>query len=172
MEIEKLSLDEMRRRGYDSSTIARTLAADVRLEEFRRKADDLIKDIKAVFPENIPRPEITRSVARGYDDEYMLSKARFEELAARDPEQKWTDVTDESLKEYGAQFCFLDAEGWLFYLPACMCHNLRNFPGGYDDVYYACKNRTHIELLNEQQLLCTDRFMALCDEYDHGSSGI
>ena len=32
----------------------------------------------------VPRPRVTRSVARGYDDEWILSEDRVRELSSRD----------------------------------------------------------------------------------------
>ena len=66
---------------------------------------------------DVPRPRNTHSVARGFDDEWELSSERIDELAARDSEQSWRDVSDNAIEEFGEYFNFSDAEGGV-YLPA------------------------------------------------------
>lgn len=84
-------------------------------------------------------PRITLSFVRSYNDEWNLSEDRIAELATRDPEQTWEDVTDSAIQTSREYFNFSDAEGWLFYLPAYLCHYLRDFPDcGWDAVYFAC----------------------------------
>src|SRR4051812_3870745 len=118
---ERLTSAEAKARGYGRDTIARIELE----EEARAEAETLIPLVKEVFPVT-PRPRITLSVARGYDDEWNLSGDRIAELAARDPEQTWEDVTDSAIQTYQEYFNFSDAEGWLFYLPAYLCHYLRD----------------------------------------------
>jgi hypothetical protein len=114
-----------------------------------------------------PRPRITLHVARGYDDEWVLSDARIAELAALDPEQHWTEVSAEAVNKIQEYFCFTDAEGCRFYLPAFLRHYLAEFPlGGYDAVCFACQNRLHFELLTPEQVQFTEEFLALCRTWD------
>lgn len=121
----------------------------------------LLQRIVSAFA-NVPRPAITCSVARGYDDEWSLSPERMQELAALDTEQTWTDVSDEAIEFFQEYFNFTDAEGCRFYLPAYMSHYLRHFPGcAYDAVYWACGRREHFELLSPEQLACVDGFLSL-----------
>jgi hypothetical protein len=110
---------------------------------------------------------ITLSVARGYDDEWNLSDERIEELRGHDPEEDWREVSDEVIGGSYEYFTFADPAGWRFYLPAFMCHHLRNFPGsGWDAVLLACRRRTHLGLLDEAQLQCVERFLDLCNRHE------
>ena len=162
MNADHLTSAEAQARGYDGDTLAQ-----IELEEkARTEAAALILEIEKSFV-GIPRPRITLSVARGYDDEWLLSEERVSELAAQDTEQSWTDVSDESMQSCQEYFMFSDAEGWRFYLPAYLCHYLRGFPNfGWDAVYWACASATHIDLLTEPQLRCVDSFLTLCHEYE------
>ena len=113
------------------------------------------------------RPRITQHVARGYDDEWNLSPARFAELEAMDPEQHWTEVTAESTQSFQEYFAFSDAEGWRFYLPAYMFHYLAEFPcGGQEAVRQACREKKYCDLLSPDQLAFLDEFTALCDAWE------
>ena len=114
-----------------------------------------------------PRPRITLHVARGYDDEYVLSEKRVAELRALDPEEHWMEVSAEATNEIQEYFCFSDGEGCRFYLPAFLRHYLAGFPlcGAYA-VRYACENRLHFELLTPEQLRFTEEFLALCKTWE------
>lgn len=152
---------EARERGYDRDVIA-GLELE---EEGRQKALLLIEDIRVAFS-GVPRPRITLSVARGYDEEWVLSDERVLELSCRDPEQCWEDVTDESMRSCQEYFCFADEEGWRFYLPAFMCHDLRDFPNhGGGAAHYACEAGRGLGLLTDQQMACVIRFAELCSQY-------
>lgn len=67
--------EEMKAREYDPEIIKEAEHA----REARRAAQQLIEQIEAAFG-NIPRPRITGSVARGYDNEWSLSEERIQEL--------------------------------------------------------------------------------------------
>jgi hypothetical protein len=158
---DSITAAEAKARGYDPASVRQYEA----IERARAEALKLIPDIEAAF-EGVPRPQITLSVAKGYDDEWNLTDERIEELAAQDPERVWQDVSDEALEARQEYFTFSDAAGWLFYLPAFMCHYLRRFPADdWDAVYQACGRRTHFDLLNEAQLRCVDRFIELCRKH-------
>ena len=157
-----ITSSEAKSRGYDPDAVRQCEI----FERARLEALALIPEIERAF-QNIPRPQTTRSVARGYDDEWNLSSERIAELSANDPEQTWHEVTDDAMEGCPVYFTFSDPSGWLFYLPAFMCHFLRNFPySGRDEVCHACKKRTHVELLDESQLQCVDRFVELCRKHD------
>jgi hypothetical protein len=159
---DRITSAEARLRGYDRDTIAR-IELD---EEARAEAAQLIPLINRAFA-SVPRPVITRSVARGYDDEWTLSEDRIRELAAQDPEQTWQEVPDGAMQMCQEYFCFTDAEGMRFYLPAYLCHYLRNFPHcGWDAVYQACTYGQHFDLLSAEQLDCVDRFVELCHRHE------
>jgi hypothetical protein len=152
---------EAKARGFDPATVRQYEA----IERARAEALQLIPAIEAAF-EGVPRPQTTLSVAKGYDDEWNLSAERIEELSAQDPECVWQDVPDHAIEARQEYFTFADPPGWLFYLPAFMCHYLRKFPDdGWDAVYQACQRKTHFDLLNEAQLGCVNRFLKLCGKH-------
>ena len=152
--------EEMRARGYDPQTVAEAQRAVIA----RAAAADLAVEIEAAF-RGIPRPRITRSVAEGYDDEWSLSEERVHELAACDAEVDWRDVTDEAIQSSQGFFFYAGAEGCQFYLPAYMRHYLKDFQySRYDAVYWACIQPDNLELLDEAQRGCVDRFLDLCHQ--------
>jgi len=114
-----------------------------------------------------PRPRITLHVARGYDDEWVLSEQRVAELAACDPEQHWSEVSAEATRQFQEYFTFSDPEGWRFYLPAFLRHYLADFPlSGWDAVHSACVERTHFDLITPAQVAFIDDFLALCQIWE------
>ncbi|MBK8475899.1 MAG: hypothetical protein IPL39_06180 [Opitutaceae bacterium] len=157
--------EEMRLRGFDPRAIAEAQLA----KEANTAAAVLIKDIEVTFG-RIPRPRITRSVARGLDDEWTLSDDRARELALEDPEQDWRDVSAETINSYQEYFNFADAEGCRFYLPAFMREYLRGFPQeSYDAVYWVCTKPEKLTALNEAERACVTKFMDLCHKYESES---
>jgi len=130
--------------------------------------DGLIRKITAAF-EGVPRPMITRSVAEAIDDLWgRFSDEEGDRLNASDPEQVWTDVTDDQVEDSRGYFTWAGDEGWLFYLPAHMCYMLRALPRqGSSDVYQYCIDRKPcFGLFNEVQLECVREFMDLLRKYD------
>lgn len=127
----------------------------------------LIQRIERAF-DGVPRPQITKSVARGFDDEWFLSDERGHELQALDPEQRWQDVTEDDVKSFQEYFTFADAEGWRFYLPAHMVYYLRGFPNyAWDAVYWALSSPgQNLELLDAEQRGCVEEFLQLLNEAD------
>ena len=154
--------EELKARGYSRELLE--------LYGLLRAAHAEGQKLAARLPEvfgSPPRPRITLHVARGYDDEWNLSPARFAELEAMDPEQHWTEVTSESTQSFQEYFAFSDAEGWRFYLPAYMFHYLAEFPcGGHEAVRQACREKKHCDLLSPEQLAFLDEFTALCDAWE------
>jgi hypothetical protein len=156
------SREELRSRGYDPTTLD---LYDL-WQEGHREAQVLAARLPEVFGDP-PRPVITRSVARGYDDEWVLTKERITELTAEDPEQHWMDVTAEDVQGCQEYFTFSDAEGWRFYLPAYLKHYLDGFPlYHFDAVVHACIFRTHFDLITPEQVAFIDEFMKLCATWE------
>ena len=156
------SSDEMKALGYDSLSLETGKVVSIAREEARQ----LVEAIRRAF-RNIPRPKITLHVARGLDDEWNLSDERFLELRTLDPEEDWTELLPNHRTDgFSEYFTFSDDEGWRFYL--------EQFPGsaGYDEVYWACVRKDHVALLNEEQLDCVNRFVALCHQYEAPGGGI
>jgi len=131
----------------------------------KKLTEHLIKKIEIAFAD-VSRPVITKSVARGYDDEWVLSDERIAELSNLDPEQKWTDVTENDVRFFQEYFTFSDAAGWKFYLPAHMSFYLRGFPDyGWNAVYTACTHSApKFELLSPEQMSCVREFIDLIHE--------
>lgn len=131
------------------------------------EAMDLASRLLEVFG-SPPRPQITLHVARGYDDEWILSEDRVAELAALDPEQHWMDVTMEATRDFQEYFSFSNAEGWRFYLPAFLRHFLADFPmSSWDAVILACQQRTYFDLITPGQVAFIDEILALCHTWDY-----
>ncbi|RBP44187.1 hypothetical protein DES53_1046 [Roseimicrobium gellanilyticum] len=155
------SREELRSRGYDPATLDQY----DQWREANREAQALAARLPEVFGDP-PRPKITLSVARGYDDEWNLTEERIAELSAQDPEQHWTEVSPEAVRGSQEYFTFSDAEGWRFYLPAFMQDYLTEFPNyGWDAVYLAFVSRKHVDLLTSEQLAFLDEFIALCQKW-------
>ncbi len=113
-----------------------------------------------------PRPRITLHVARGYDDEWILTEGRVAELAAFDRELHWTEVSAEATHQFQEYFTFSDAEGWRFYLPAFLRHYLADFPlRHWNAVCWACVRQTHFELLTLPQIAFVKEFLNLCNTW-------
>ena len=111
----------------------------------------------------VPRPNITKRVARGFDDGWVLSDERGQELTALDPEQDWHEVTKEDTNTFQEYFNFSDAEGWRFYLPAFIRYYLEDLesPEG-DAVYWACTlPKPKFDLLTPAQMKCVKDFLEI-----------
>jgi hypothetical protein len=153
---------EAKARGYDSMEVARIQ----RKHEARSEALELISEIQKAFC-GVPRPKVTLSVARGYDDEWVLSEKRITELQSLDQEQTWEEVADAAMESQQEYFTFSDAEGWRFYLPAYLCHALREFPESHwPAIENACESQRDMDLLNEEQMKCIVQFLALREKYE------
>ncbi|HWB02913.1 MAG TPA: DUF6714 family protein [Verrucomicrobiales bacterium] len=156
------SREELKERGY----CPRSLELYDLWREAHGEAQELAARLPAVFGDPA-RPLITLSVARGYDDEWFLTKERGEELAALDHEQHWTEVTAEAVQNHQEYFTFSDPEGWRFYLPAFLRHYLAGFPlYHWDAVYSACLTRRHFDLFTPEQVAFVDEFVALCRTWE------
>lgn len=149
-------------RGYGTEEVEKIKV----LEQAQVSAGVLIDEVLLAFPASIPRPRITRSVARALDDEAAFNEQKILELAAADAEQQWPDLSDEDIEGDQGYFFNSDPEGWRFYLPAYLCHALRDFPSGWPAVEYACETQRHVSLLYEAQLSCLNRFNQLRAKYD------
>ncbi|MBK1790594.1 DUF6714 family protein [Persicirhabdus sediminis] len=157
------SREELRRQGVRKESIADLY--DLWCEA-HGEAMKLALRLPDVFGDP-PKPRITLHVARGYDDEWVLSEARCKELAAMDCEQHWMDVSLQATEDFQEYFTFSDSEGWRFYLPAFIRHYLADFPlSGSDAVVFACENRHHIELLTPEQIEYLDEFLQLCKTWE------
>ena len=156
------SREELKARGYSPESLD--------LYDLWRQAHREAQLLAARLPEvfgDPPRPSITLHVARGYDDEWMLSMERGKELTAMDPEQHWTEVSAEAVASFQEYFTFSDAEGWRFYLPAYLRHYLAEFPlYGWTAVHTACVCRDHFDLLTREQVAFIDEFLALCRTWE------
>jgi len=152
------SAAELKELGYDQDTIARI---EIR-QELHADAQLLLTRIDKAFGE-IPRPLITLHVARGYDDEWSLSQERGEELRAMDPETDWREVSGEKLRNFTEYFSFSNPEGWLFYLPAFMSDELRDFPFDCHGAALTFLNPRDPKaaLLNNEQMGCLEAYLNL-----------
>ena len=141
-----------------------------RIAVARGEAEGLVAEIEQAFA-GIEKPRITLAVAMGYDDEWVLSERRVEELRATDPEESWQEITAERVRGHHGYFTFADAAGWRFYLPAFMVLHLRGFPGGWNGVDDACAGpNPKFESLDRAQRRCVDRFLEFCRRWRELSS--
>lgn len=138
----------------------------MRFEKMCRQVEAVLAQIEAEF-RNVSVPRVTLHVARAYDDEWTVSQERGEELKAKDSETSWQDVPDAKIECFQEYFTFADSEGWRFYLPAFMCHFLRNFPQNEFTAVCTAVRRPgdRLELLTEGQRRCVDEFKTLCDSH-------
>jgi len=162
MHYSSLPYSELKSRGYDLS-----MYDGARFAEMCKRVETLLSSIASEF-RDVPSPRITLHVARAYDDEWIVSQERGDELKAKDPEATWQEVSDAKIECFQEYFAFSDSEGWRFYLPAFMCHFLRDFPnGGFAAVCTAVRRPgDRLELLTDGQLRCVHEFKALCDSYN------
>lgn len=158
--------EEAKARGFD----ARGVALARYSQEAHAAAVGLLGEVEAAFA-GVPRPRITLSVARAYDEEWNLSPEREAQLRACDPEQDWreADVSQTSASWY---FNFSDAEGCRFYLPAFLKRELECFPfSGRDGILWLFENPSRTALLSAAQMACLERFATLCERYpEHPSN--
>ena len=158
------SREELKSRGYSRETL--DLYDSWR--EAHGEALKLAARLPGVFGDP-PRPRITLSVARGYDDEWTLSNERVAELRAFDPEQHWMEVSAEAVQSAQEYFNYADAEGWRFYLPAFLQHYLAGFPlYQWGAVHTACVRRDHFDLISAEQVAFVDEFLTLCQKWESG----
>jgi len=129
-----------------------------------KPAAELLERIEREF-QGVPRPRITKHVARGLDDEWFLSDERGAELAKLDPEHDWHEVSDEDVQKFNEYFSFSDEEGWRFYLPAYMSYYLRNYSDRYmNPVQFAYRySPERLALLTPAQKRCVEEFVALSE---------
>lgn len=131
-------------------------------------AEELLQRIAVCFAD-VRRPtRITKTVARATDDEWHLPESRRALLYSQDPETSWDQLADDEMEKYFDVFPFLEAEGYLFYLPAFMSHVLRMYPrvtGGnaVDFTIYACMHSCEsFRLFDSEQMRCVVDFLTLC----------
>ncbi len=112
----------------------------------------------------IPRPSITKRIARAHDDHLPLIPALLAEIGQLDTELVWADVRKEDLVKFSEYFNFSDAEEWRFYLPAFISFELRHYPSGsgYPALERALENPAgRLALLSPDQQWCVGEHVAL-----------
>jgi hypothetical protein len=132
---------------------------------------ELLTRIAEAF-RGVPRPTvITKSVARALDDEWNLSPESHAELRENDKEQSWVDIADNEIEKFDDILTFLDADGYLFYLPAFMSYSLRRYNDSdsvaLDAPIFACANcAERLHLFSPTQMRCVIDFLtfAACEE--------
>ena len=84
----------------------------------------IIEAIRTAFA-GVPRGRITLHEAEVLD--LYGSVAERKEARRRDTEESWDQVPDRDIEECTTALCYLDPEGWRYYLPAYMIWSLRHF---------------------------------------------
>ncbi|MFA5996021.1 MAG: DUF6714 family protein [Patescibacteria group bacterium] len=85
----------------------------------------LIKEIESAF-ENVKRENGITLHEAGSIDCYE-TKEKQREARKLDTDSRWQDVPDEWIRDYPQPWCFLDAKGERYYLPAYMRFSIK-FP--------------------------------------------
>jgi hypothetical protein len=113
--------------------------------EFVSRLDELIAEITAAFDGVSREDGTTLHEAEAIDDWKSDEECR----AARrlDTEQRWQDVPYEDIWACCSALSFLDAKGFLYYLPAFMVHGLRHFEDDPSSILSSCE----FHLLHESQ---------------------
>ena len=112
-------------------------------------------------------------MARALDDEWNLSPERQTELLQKDQEQSWTDITDDEIESFDDILTFLDADGYLFYLPAFMSYALRRHSDSasfaLDAATFACANSAErLHLFTPSQMRCVIDFLTFAAAAERG----
>lgn len=131
---------------------------------------ELLKQISDAF-EDVPRPNITKSVARALDDEWEVSEAREAVLHGADSETHWSELTDIDIEQFDDIFAFLDADGYRFYLPAYMAYALRRHrnsdSGAINHTIHACTfYQGSFAQFTPLQMRCVLDFLTFCASND------
>jgi hypothetical protein len=140
---------------------------------FSESIDDIIAAIEAAF-DGVPRGRgVTlheAEVIDAYGSDAQRRKAR-----KHDSERRWQDVPDEQIEEHYSILCFLDAEGFRYYIPAYMIWSLRNYRTSqsassdwtiYAFSHNAAKQDARVSLLNLHQRGAICRFLRYFAESD------
>lgn len=133
--------------------------------------DDLIDRIQKAFGGIKLADGISLNMTEYYDSyesmpEY-LEKAKFDERC------DWTAIPGNTLEKFTVTFCFTDAAGFRFYLPAYMIHALRNPETCDDTVIYALNIDYHTfnemvlnNVFTHEQMSCIVGFLEYCSSDD------
>ena len=82
----------------------------------------------------------------GYESSEAVAQAR--EL---DPETRWQDVTDEKIGRMWLTFAFLDAEGFRFYFPRLMVHDIQHGTASVSSLFWAEQRGERFSLFSPAQ---------------------
>jgi len=97
----------------------------------------VVAQIASAFPE---RPLPTMTLRQGQLGDQTMTREISEDEWRREGERDrgvvWTQIDESTLRECDSALCFLDEEGFLYYLPAYLCAALRNIAAGRGDSSY------------------------------------
>ncbi len=113
------SINEMKRRGYDPSTIS---AEQERLARYQAGLE-LIPIIESAFSGVTLGDGMGLYEAQGLDD--YADEATCAEYRARDEKNDWRKITHQSLRRCNSSLSFFNAEGMRFHLPAYLVCDLK-----------------------------------------------
>ena len=121
-------------------------------------ADTLVRHIEIAF-RDVPPGELTMHQAHivKWADEHRLKAA-----AEQDHDERWTDITDETIERASKALYGADPKSWCYFLPAFLCWTIRHFLVSdsfiCDQTIYALETHEKHEELRREQML---RFDAL-----------
>ena len=105
---------------------AGALYPETQTAEELRDTEQMIEQIRRAF-EGVTRGNGMTLHQAALEGAY-LDPAVFIEAAKKDPEAHWSEVPDWKIEREPAAMCFIDPEGWRFYLPAYMIWRLKCAP--------------------------------------------
>lgn len=94
------------------------------VEEYAPKLDDLVSRIAVAFRDNELGDGTGLFEAQGLDD--YASAEELAELRRRDLERSWREITVEELEGCYAAPTFMDARGFVYYIPAFLTAELKD----------------------------------------------
>ena len=130
---------------------------------------DVIAEITSAFAGVSLGDGVTLHQARAIDD--YQSKEHQRAVRVNDTEQSWQEISDDKMCAFDDVFNFLDAKGWVFYIPAYMIWVLRHLDDQTDEhsglnymTVFAVTDRPRPELLNSRQRRAVCSFLHYLSE--------
>ena len=114
----------------------------------------LVAELHRVFTGCVP-PECTKRVARALDDEWFPSAERVRDLRAEDPEQHWSELSDDDIYEFCNVLFWMTPDAFRFYYPAWLSCTLRHWNGRTHPSEWEC-----LSVLDRQRHLADELTMS------------
>ena len=112
----------------------------------------LVQRIDAAF-DGLPKPKVTKRVARAYDEERLPTVEHCVELRAQD-ERHWTDLTESGSRTI-TNFHVARRRGLSIQSSCLHEYHLRHFPSPVGHAY-GCRGSRKNEVVHVEQLACVN----------------